>query len=163
MISPKPYDPSNFCPISIDGVQVPESVLKDQSPDGNVLRAELMEFRRVLAWKAHFRYKDFKDLSSLEDFVNSEFISFQKSPWYETSSKLPPLLSFLLESAYHKVYQTIMQPKNWYSYQSNLDPELRKAISLSRNLPAQGVGVYCQANPPEFVLLLWIKQTRRWS
>ena len=52
---------------------------KSQPPDGNILHAELMEFKRVLSWKAHFRYKDFEASSSFEDFVNMELPTF-KSP-----------------------------------------------------------------------------------
>ena len=37
-----------------------------------------------------------------------------------------------------------MQPKNWYKYQSNLTPELRKAISTAKTLPSSDIGVYCQ-------------------
>ena len=95
MISPTPYEPSNFKPICIVGVQVPDCVMKlasispstpnkSQPPDGNILHA-------------HFRYKDFKASSSFEDFVNMEFANFQKSSWYEKSSKVPPALPNLME------------------------------------------------------------------
>ena len=134
-------------------VQVPASVIrlaslspsfcptpsKSQPPDGNNLHAELMEFKRILAWKAHFRLKEFKLSSSLEDFVNMEFSQFQKQPWYEKSSKIPPSLPYSLEMAFLKVYSSIMQPSNWYHYQSNLDTELKRAVSISRSLPTSGI------------------------
>ena len=158
MIDPTPYDPTNFQPVCIDDVQVPSSVLqlaslspsfcptpnKSQPPDGNILHSELMEFKRILAWKTHFRYKDFKSSSSLDDFVNIEFQQFQKDPWYERSSKIPPPLPHYLELAFQKVYTSIMQPSNWFHYQSNLDIEMKKAISITRSLPSSGIGVYSQ-------------------
>ena len=73
-----------------------------------------------------------------------EFSKFQKQPWYEKSNKTPPPLPYPLENAFHNVYTSIMQPKNWYQYNSNLNPDQKKAVSLSRCLPSQGVGIYCQ-------------------
>ena len=63
MIIPVQYDPSNFKPIIIDDVQVPESLIrlasyspsfaptptKHQPPDGNKLHEDLMEYKRVLS------------------------------------------------------------------------------------------------------------------
>ena len=60
MITPVPYDNANFAPICIDGVSVPDSLLKlasyspsfaptptkYQPPDGNVLHDEMMEMVR---------------------------------------------------------------------------------------------------------------------
>ena len=73
-----------------------------------------------------------------------EFSQFQKQPWYEKSSTIPPSLPYSLEMAFLKVYSSIMHPSNWYHYQSNLDTELKRAISISRSLPTSGIGVYCQ-------------------
>ena len=138
MITPTPYDPKNFQPICIDGVKVPPSVLslaslspsfcptpsKSNPPDGNILHCELMEFKRVLSWKAHFRMKDFKSSPTLESFLHLEFQQFQKHPWYEKSSNTPPPLPHALESAFQNVYRSIMQPSNWFHYHSNLDKSL---------------------------------------
>jgi hypothetical protein len=63
MITPINYAETNFQPLCIDDVQVTPSVFdlaslspsfsptptKTQPPDGIILHAELMEFRRVLA------------------------------------------------------------------------------------------------------------------
>ena len=63
-----------------------------------------MEFKRLLAWKAHFRLKDFKSSPTLESFLNLDFQQFQKQPWYEKSSNTPPPLPHALESAFVPQY-----------------------------------------------------------
>jgi hypothetical protein len=95
-------------------------------------------------------FPDFKASSSFEDFVNMEFANFQKSSWYEQSSKVPPALPNLMEDAFNRVYFSIMQPKNWYKYQPNVDPELRKAIFLSKS------EFTANTIPAESALLAWI-------
>ena len=111
----------------------------------------------------HFRLKEFKLSSSLEDFVNMEFSQFQKQPWYEKSSKIPPSLPYSLEMAFLKVYSSIMQPSNWYHYQSNLDTELKRAVSISRSLPTSGIWVYCQDKSSRICLALLEKTNQKFE
>ena len=157
-INPVPYDPVNFQPICIDNVIVPSTLFnlaslspsfsptptKCQPPDGNVLHAELMEFKRVLSWKYYFRKLMFDEAASIEEFLQREFANFQKHPWYEKSTAVPPALPPLLEEAFNNVYNLIMQPKNWYKYRPNLSTELRQSIALAKTLPSQDIGIYCQ-------------------
>ena len=166
---------TNFQPLCIDDVQVTHSVFdlaylspsfsptptKTQPPDGNILHEELMEFRRVLAWKAHFRLKDFKASSSLEDFVNMEFSKFQKQPWYEKSNKTPPPLPYPLENAFHNVYTSIMQPRI-VTNKIQILTQTRRKLSASQDVSQVRVLVYiAKTNPPESALLLWLIQIRR--
>ena len=159
MIKPKYFNHENCNPICIDGVTVPVEIknlaalspsfpptpTKRQPPDGNILHAELMKLKRSLAWKVHFRRrKDFKEADTLEDFINMEHQLFVKHPWYIPSTKSPPPLPFLLDEAFSNVYRTVMDPANWYHYSQNVTLEMRIAISKTRALPSQGVGVYCQ-------------------
>jgi len=83
MITPVHYDEDNFPPICIDGVSVPESLIKlaslspsfsptptqFQPPDGHVLHEELIEYKRVLSWKYKFRSQELDNASSVEELV----------------------------------------------------------------------------------------------
>ena len=158
MIKPVFYNADNFKPICIDNVSVPQELLDlaslspsfsptptfAQPPDGNILHKDLMEYKRVLSWKYHFRMLDLKAASSIEDFLSQEFSTFQKDPWYKKSSLTPPPLPPSLEQAFSNLYNSIMQPKNWYKYQSNLSQSQRSSMALAKTLPSQNVGIYCQ-------------------
>ena len=171
MIKPKYFNHENFNPICIDGVTVqveiknlaalspsfPPTPTKRQPPDGNILHAQLMKFKRSLACKVHFRRKDFKQADTLEDFINMEHQLFVKHPWYIPSTKSPPPLPFLLDEAFSNVYRTVMDPANWYHYSQNVTLEMRIAISKTRALPSQGVGVYCQDKSLLHLLLLIVR------
>jgi len=87
---------------------------------------------------------DFNAAPTLEDFVNMEPSTFIKSPWYQHSTLEPPKLPEVLENAFDKIYSTVMDPRNWYKYPSNLSPTLRRALLSARTLPSQGVGIYLQ-------------------
>ena len=156
--NPVPYDPVNFQPICIDGVTIPASLQELsalspsfsptptnlQPPDGNILHQNLMEFKKTLSWNNKFRMIDFKNSSSVQEFVDMERPQFVKPPWYEKSTATPPSLPNSLDEAFTKIYSTIMNPCNWFKYKQNLPPQLRSAISLARGLPSQGIGIYSQ-------------------
>ena len=158
MIKPIQYDPSNFKPILIDEVQVPESLIqlaslspsfsptptKYQPPDGNQLHNNLMEFKRVLGWNHHFRKIQFNDAITIEEFLNFQQSEFVKPPWYEKSTREPPPLPPLLEQAFEKIYSTVMNPSFWYTYQPNLSVAQRQAMAIARTLPSKDVGIYSQ-------------------
>ena len=158
MINPIPYEPSNFFPICIDDVEVPQSLLelaalspsfsptptRFQPPDGNLLHEDLLEFKRVLSWTVRFNRQAFDNASSVEEFLNEQLSTFTKSPWYQKSSRTPPPLPAVLEQAFNTLYSSIMQPRTWFKYKPNLSADLRQAIALAKTLPANGIGIYCQ-------------------
>ena len=158
MIRPVPYDPSQFKPICIDGVQVPENLIKlaslspsfsptpsmFQPPNGQTLHEDLTEYKRVFSWRYKFRAADFRLATTVEEFVNMEQPTFTKPPWYQNSTLEPPPLPDVLENAFHKIYSTVMNPENWYKFSPNLSGDLRQALLSARNLPSQGVGTYLQ-------------------
>ena len=70
--------------------------------------------------------------------------NYVKSPWYKKSQNKPPPLPPLLQKAFDSIYQTIMDPVNWFKFQPNLSHELRLGITLAKSLPSQGIGIYSQ-------------------
>ena len=84
MTVPTYYDPSNFQPICIEGVTVPEALYEMSSlspsfsptptnlqpPDDNHLHEDLVEYKRTFSWRSKFRAIDFKSSASREDCVN---------------------------------------------------------------------------------------------
>ena len=92
-----------------------------------------MEFKRILSWKYPYRLKEFKDSASIDQFINAEFNTFQKSPWYEKSTANPQKVPSVLEEGFNRLYSSIIQSSNWYKFQQNLSHELWAAISLVRN------------------------------
>ena len=158
MIVPVEYDPTNFSPLCIDGVSVPEVLFslaslspsfsptptRYQPPDGQVLHDEMLEYKRVLSWSYLYRKKEFENAESIEDFVNTTFKTFEKSPWYQKSQRKPPQLPQCLEKAFQEIYSTVMNPQNWFKFQPNLSSDQRQALLLARSLPSQGIGVYLQ-------------------
>ena len=125
------------------------------------MHEQLMEFKRQFSWRYLFRKLEFDSSLSLEEFLENEFIAFQKTPWYEKSNLKPPSLPKPLEQAFEKVYSWIMQPKNWYKYQQNLSPHLRQAMFLAKSLPSQGIGIYTQDKSSRFFLFKVLIKTHK--
>ena len=158
LITPVYYDASNFKPICIDNVVVPEELIELasfspsfcptptnlQPPDGNILHEDLLEYKKSLSWQSKFRANDFKACSSIEEFQSLQPSQFNKPPWYEKSLATPPALQKPLGDAFSKIYSTMMDPSNWYKYKQNIPPHLHKAVSLAKNLPNSGIGTYIQ-------------------
>ena len=102
-------------------------------PDGFKLHQELSKFKKSLAWKIYFRKTELKNSQTIDEFINQEITEFVKTPWYAPSTKEPPPLPSLLESAYQTVYKTIMDPANWSKVKPNLPPDQIKALKAPKN------------------------------
>ena len=82
---------------------------------------------------------------SVDDFINEEIEAFVKQPWYVPSTKDPPPLPPLLESAFATIYHGIMDPNGQNSnqisllifslllnFQSLFNPQMLKFLSRTK-------------------------------
>ena len=81
---------------------------------------------------------------SVDDFINEEIEAFVKQPWYVPSTKDPPPLPPLLESAFATIYHGIMDPTKWTTFKLNLPANLLSALKLSKSLQSSNVEIFIQ-------------------